>query len=146
MSTRQLIVDEIMATFREIKIDNGYNFDLGDEVYCWKSNPVESAKSFLLNIKDTTDNVSLTPYNKSDHTLTVVAELYARGGANKVEDIRKMMEDVNRAIGSNWTWDGLAIKTHVISNDIEDVEHVDRLVVVGRVTFAVTYRTDLFEI
>jgi hypothetical protein len=146
MSKRQQIVNAVDARFKAIKIANGYNTDLGNKVYRWKSTDIDRIETMALIYRDLKAPVLDAPHNKSDHNLLFEADIIAKAGTLTDDEVRKMLDDVNKAIGVDWTWGGLAIRTAIIENAISDIEQADKIVGVGKIIFEILYRTNLFGI
>lgn len=146
MSMRQQIIDAMDARFKAIKIANGYNTDLGNKVYRWKTTAIEAGETMALIYRDLTADVFESAHNKHDHRLSCEAEIIALAGTITDNEVRKMLADVIKAIGANPFWSGLAITTKITGHSIDAIEQMDKIVGGGKVTFEVHYRTNLFEI
>ena len=144
-SIRQQIIDYLDTKLKTILVSNGYNSDLGNNVYRWQPNPLPHDTTIALVYKDMEAEVFDAAHNKSDHHLNLTAEIIARAGAASDDEIRKMLNDVIKALGVDFTCSGLAITVKINSHSINDIEPSEKVTGLGTVKFAVLYRTNQFE-
>lgn len=145
-SVRQQIVDAVDARLKTIKIQNGYDSDLGNSVFRWPTNFIAHDKTTALIYRDLDAEVFDAAHNKSDHRLNFVAEIMARLGTITDSEIRKMLNDVSRALGVDHTLGGLAITLKITAHSINDMEQTEKIIGAGTINFTVHYRTNQFEI
>lgn len=143
MSLRQQIVDAIEARLRTITVANGYNTNAGQHVYVWRTVSLEDAELPALCVYDTDCAMAESgSIGYMTHELQVVIDAIVSGSASRTE-VRKLMEDVFRAIGVDRTWGALAEHTEIQSHGI-NLEQAERLIGAGQVRLLITYRAPLW--
>lgn len=137
---RQQLIDSVDVRFKLIKVANGYNTDLGNSVYHWKAVSYEEADLPLIEYRDLTNESSIGPNPTHDHRLNIEAEIVASAGNTTAAQIRKMIADAKKAIGTDLRWSGLAITTEPI-NDSMVIEQNEKIIGGAKINFAIIYRT-----
>lgn len=129
---RQKLIDAVLARMQTIRTANGYETDLGSNVDDWRVN-WDSKELPALSVLDTVAEVAFLNDQPTAArqmcTLPVMLRIYGKSDS-RAADLRKMLADVVRAIGTDpyWTSEGvrLALWTRVtregIVNDPESFE------------------------
>ena len=71
-------------------------------------------------------------------------EVKTKSGSTTAEQVREMIEDVYKAIAQDDTWDGLAIDTNPVSEEIE-IGQNDKISGQATITVEIEYRTAKWE-
>jgi hypothetical protein len=142
---RQALVDAFETRMKTIKKSGDYYSDIGLNVFVWKRSSVDETEQPGLNIKDdpevsqldSTKNYS----DRLDRDLTVTVTVFAQDDDKMV---RKMMADVEKAVGTDPTFGGLAIDAaptgnRLLMNQDEKVEGAATL------DFTIMYRRGRFD-
>jgi len=140
----QQIIDSLESRLKNILISNGFYTDAGNQVYLWRSAPFEVDEMPAINIRDRDDGLRqewLGNPNRFDHELIVEIDLITASA----ETLRQMIADVNHAINSDRTFDGLAIDTEYVNVAILTDEHNENIVKGGRLKIQIIYQTEKFE-
>lgn len=140
-SKRQQIIDAIDARLKTIKTVNGYETDAGNNVFEWRATPLQDSELPALLFRDTTSPVDDETYSMHLHTLSVEITLVA-SGATSADIIRKMLADIQKAIGTDATWSGIAADTLLRTVDIGTVEHAEFKYTGGAINIAIQYLTE----
>ena len=144
VSKRQQIVDAIDARLKTITTANGYNTDAGNNVFEWRSYPLdENSELPALVYRDTEEIESLAVGGYQLHTLTIEIEGYVVG-ANAARDLRALIADVIKAIGTDLTWGGLAEDTRPVEESIE-IDQEERKIAGAVIRIEIDYRTQAFD-
>ena len=115
---RDQIMSAVVAGMKNILDENGYNSDLGANVFEWRPKiidpsgsgyvPTEQDELPALHVRDPLDKaVTIEQDGSEDHDLTLELEIAHEGGATGAA-MRGQIADVRKAIGVDVTWGGLA--------------------------------------
>ena len=118
---RDQIMSAVVAGMKNILEENGYNSDLGANVFEWRPKiidpsgsgyvPTEQDELPALHVRDPLDKaVTIEQDGSEDHELTLELEIAHEGGAAGAA-MRGQIADVRKAIGVDVTWGGLASDT-----------------------------------
>jgi hypothetical protein len=129
MSKRQNIIDLVVARMRTILISNDYETDLGENVADWETNWDDSQMPAvsvcdLINKRTPVGGNPVTPTGQC--ALPIQLRIFTKSDARPA-DLRKMISDVIKAIGTDQFWadeDGkkLAMYTLVTDDGIRLIE------------------------
>lgn len=143
MSIRQQIVDAIETRLKTILVTNGYQTNAGQKVFPWRLTVLGDADLPALCIYDTDCNISdVGTIGYFTHELQVDIEAIVTGSASRT-DVRKMLEDIFKAIGVDRTWGNLAEHTEIQSHGI-NLEQAEKVIGAGQVRILITYRASLW--
>ena len=132
---RQQIMGKLDTLLKTIKTTASYETNLGNSVYEWREYPIGDTAGPACVYKDT-DNYEILCTNTWRHKLHVEIILYG----NTATQVRQMIADVIKAIGTKQTWDGLAQKTEPIAEDT-GAEQKNKLVFISHLTFEIWFNT-----
>ncbi len=146
MSVRQNIITSVKSTFQNITILNGYNTDFGQKLYEWKHVDVASADMDCIILRDNQclfvdpeepdDNVQNRQWKKLTLQVIVVTS-----GKTSSETLRRVVADIYKAIGTNPTWDGNAVRTEVDGDEME-LDQLNKIFGATIITVNITYVTE----
>ena len=147
MSKRQDIIDSLNTLFGNISIANGYTFNIGSDVFEWRTTPLPDSKTKALNFWDDEETCE-EEGNLLWHDLHIKVNLLCNEGADKAATLRARMQDVLTA------FKGILEDTDVIDTVKEayyvgstmDVEHADKKETAALMEFVIRYITPLWEI
>lgn len=132
-SIRQSIMTKVGTLLATISVANGYETALGAKVYEWREIPIDDDAPPACVYKET-DNYSMFATNQWKHSLNLEILLYG----NTASQVRQMIADVIKAIGTKTTWDGLALRTEPTGEDT-GAEQKNKLVFVSHLSFQIDY-------
>jgi hypothetical protein len=142
-SKRQQIINAIDTRLKTILTTGGYNTNAGWHVDPWLPETSEIADSIALVYRDPDENNSAATegslgYHR--HQLNIEIEIRVAAGSVTVATARKVLADIETAIGTDPKWSALAIGTYPGSNKIETAQNSN---IVSRATmnFTITYQT-----
>lgn len=139
-SIRQQIMDKIESRLGTILVSNGYQTDIGNNVFPWLMTTPASLPAVVF--RDPSRDVSA---HREAHLSTVFVETEVFGTSGFTDDdIRAMIQDVVKAFGTDTTWDGLALDTNLVS-DIFVIDTGTNAIKSGLIMFKVTYRGGQFS-
>lgn len=146
MSKRQSIIDAIETRMKTILTTGGYQTNVGQRVSVWRITPFADTELPALCIYDTTAEINQDGgiIGQFTHTLGIHIEAIASGSATRA-DVRKMIADVFKAIGTDDSFGGLVEYTSSPSHEI-NLEQAEKAIGSGIIRFTVTYRTAQWEI
>ncbi len=144
-NTRQSIIDAIDTQLKTILIANGYDTDLGSNVFEWRQVPLQESELPALIYRDVTSEIEIIVLDRHTHILNLEVEVKTQPGSTSGSLARKMIADVIKAIGVDHTWGALAIKTDPVSSEIVFEQH-EKIITGAIINFEITYRTDLWRL
>lgn len=141
MTTRQQIINAVIARLQTITTGNGYSADLGSNIFEWPALNISKNKLPAAIVSDPVDQYKeYWSSNHVDRDLRVEIELIAKG----TPDIaRELAGDVLRAIGTDYTFGGLAMETEPVSIEL-DVKEEEYLFSGASIALTVKYRTEVW--
>lgn len=142
-SKRQLICQKIDARFKTILISNGYNTDLGKNVFEWRDNPIDENELPSLTWRDVSEddsNASAGTIGYHNHVMTMELKVATAKGTTTAKEIRALLADIIKAVGVDQTWGRLATRTDPVSNEMQ-VEEVETIIGGVTITLNITYQT-----
>ena len=140
---RQQIIDALDTRLKTILTTGGYLTNAGAHVYPWLPETAQIADVIALVYRDPDENNSAATegslgYHR--HVLTIEIEIRCAAGSVTVETARKVLADIETAIGTDPKWTALAIRTDPGSNRIETAQN-SNIVSRAVMNFAITYQT-----
>lgn len=143
----QLVIDAIKTRFAAITVANGYATNLGEKLFEWREmESFDSSELPAINLKDPQGETVQALSGVHDHKLTIWAELLWANRSNIAADVRLMIADVQKAIGVDRRWGGIARDTDPQGFEILVQQNSGAVNVGGcRFKFDVTYRTKSFD-
>ena len=147
-SIRQKIVDEVDKELKTITKDNGYETNVGKNVFEWLDAPVEAKDLPAIVWRDRQDPITVDSKVTHIHDLTMEIELFATG-ASVPKTMRKLIADVTKLIGKiktdgRVTWSALAIDTFPVSEEMVLDENTKKLMS-ALVSINIQYHTAKFD-
>ena len=148
-SIRQQIVTALDTRFKAILVANGYVTNLGEHIFEWRTTEVQEAELPALIWRDyaVSEAIPVTIMGASSLTeqaIDVELDIMAQDGPTTGATIRSLIADVQKAIGVDHTWGGLAIRTDDAGNETGRDQAGK---ITGSVTMRIriTYRTKLWN-
>lgn len=145
---QQQIIDEIKTQMKTILIANGFHTDLGNNVSINKANSlISGANEDALNVRE----IALAAITAKsggmvshfDYMMQVEIDIHFKGGTAST-DIRKGIWDVQKLIGENLQWNGLAINSYPPegSEFVQLVFEQEEDIIIGaKINFIIEFRT-----
>ncbi len=123
-SRRESIVAAIHTALQTITTANGYETNLGQHGFKWKGGPWQSGELPGYDLRDVADEInaannggSTVGLNREDHRLQVEIHLATSAAAEIDKQLRKMIADVYKKIGTNRTFGLSYVRTTWPRND-----------------------------
>lgn len=142
-SKRQLICTRLDARLKTILIADGYNTDLGRNVFEWRDNPIDQSELPAVNWRDISEddsNATAGTVGYHTHVITMELKIATAKGTTTAKEIRALLADIVKAVGVDQTWGRQAIRTDPMSNEMV-IEEVEDIIGGLTVTLAITYQT-----
>ena len=142
---RQQIIDAVRTRLQSITVTNGYDFNLGNHVLEWRTTILNENEIPGIVFRDV-QNIKIEggPVAYFRWGLNIEIEVITQGGTS-VTDIRKMLGDVYKAIGTDPKWGGLAILTEQPNNDEIQSEQQERKITGASIRLQIIYDSPLWE-
>lgn len=142
-SKRQLICNAFDARLKTILTTNGYNTDLGLNVFEWRDTPFELNELPAINWRDLLEddsNATAGTIGYHNHGVTFELKVVTAKGSTTAKEVRAILADLIAAVAVDQTWDKLALRTDPVKNEME-VEEAERIVGGMTVTLNIIYQT-----
>jgi hypothetical protein len=147
---RQKLVDAVIARMQDIRVESGFQTDVGARVEEWpqrfdEEELREQPSKAIVGVYDMLDEVSKESLHSqgATHRLKIQVRIFITG-ATPARELRKMVGDVVAAIGADLTWGYLARDTEPGSEGF--IVPTDAMEVAGAaVEFTVVYHTATFD-
>lgn len=136
---RQQVISSVDARFKTILTTNGYQTDIGANVFDWRAEALEDSNLPALIYRDTQCSTEISNIASYTHKMTVeVIAVVANDTPMPI--IRQIIADIDKAIGVDDRWGGLAILTER-TGDESGIEIDDKKYAGCRLTMVITFRT-----
>lgn len=134
LTNRQNIIDRIRTLLSQIKVTNGYETDIGINVFEWRENPVETSKLPAVYIRDKS-----VQYNENFGTLDCVMALELEvfcTGSTSHSYLRKALKDISGVM----TEDNIpgVFRVYII-DDSMDVEQQENIIGSMNISYGIQY-------
>ena len=139
-SIRQQIMDKVAARLATIKVSAGYNSDIGNNVFDWLARDLADTELEAVIYKDVSAEIIVETLSLRNNTVRVEIEVRAKSASTTAKTLRQMIEDVYTAIGTDDTWDALAIDTNPVGEEIS-IGQADKIGGAGLIVLEIEYRT-----
>jgi len=136
---RQQIITSVDARFKTVLVTNGYQTDVGANVFDWRAEALEEGDLPALIYRDTVCSTEISNISSYTHKMTVeIIAVVANDTPMAI--IRNIIADLDKAIGVDDRWGGLAVLTER-TGDESGIEIDDKKYAGCRVTMVITFRT-----
>ena len=144
MSVRQHLIDHLKAKIAEVKKINGYNTDLGLNIFEWRDHPLTKDELPGVIIRDSL-NRRITPTSIAKFRWALRIEIAVFG--RTPQEIRAGIEDVLKVLRQceEEKWGGQAEWTTLADGDEMSFERYDIEIGAAIITFDVIYETDMWS-
>lgn len=145
-SIRQQIIDAINTRLKTILKANGYETNLGQNVFEHRTTALGDSELPGINFKDVGCDVSQEDIAIGQHgyELIMEAEITVKEGSTTAVQIRKMIADVIKATGVDPRWGGLAVSTSPVSDSLK-FEQSEKIIAGALLTYSIMFRTNKFN-
>lgn len=148
-SLRQTLVSAIKTRMQTITTANGYETNIGNAVWNWKTGiwTIAEFEAGGIDIRDGKERIetSSTGLTREDHHLTVDFVIMVGTGATTGVTVRKAIADVYKAIGTDRKW-GLTFVQTTWPVEVDMLVDQDEKIVGGaQIEIEVIYRSNLFN-
>lgn len=117
----------------------GYETDIGANVFDWLAESLEETDLPALIYRDVSVETEVVNFQQFVHRMAIKI-MVAVQSSTPMTEIRKILADIDEAIGVDYTWGGLALFTER-EGDESGVEIADKKYAGCQVSFLVTFRT-----
>lgn len=148
MSKWQTIINNIDARLRAIQISGGYQTNAGDNVFEWREDDLQPAELPGIVYIDHPARKAEGAIGSFRWSLVVKIYIYAAKGKDTPAEMRTLMADVLKAIGTgtNDLWGGQAQDTELTDDSDMFIESRGRVVGEGVLILNIIYDTAKWEI
>lgn len=145
-SIRQQIMDALVVRLRTILTADGYETNLGLNITEWRTTDVqvsELTSNPVADVRDVSESVVISGGNEI-HSLEVEITAYVLGSTMQT-GTRDVIADIDAAIGTDPTFDGLVQKLPPVGNESVRTEQKDRKVGSVDINLTLDYVTGRFS-
>lgn len=140
---RQQIITAVDTRLKTIKTTAGYQTNAGNAVYDWLHRQMSATSLLAIVYRDSEESIEAETvgtigYHRRE--LNMELEIMVANGSTTMETMRKVLADIETAIGTDTRWSGLAIRTNPGRSRIE-VDQESKIVSGGLLTFSIVYQT-----
>lgn len=139
-STRQDIVDAIDTRLKTIKTTAGYKTNAGNNVFDWLDRDLADSELDAIIYRDKSSVMDMSDFDSKMSSVIVEIEVKTKSTTTTAAQVRKMIEDVYKAIGTDETWGGLALQTMPKTDDI-NVQQSDKITGSGTIMIEIQYES-----
>jgi hypothetical protein len=149
-SIREKLCAAVKARMQGISVANGYETELGENVFLWKGADFAAEELPAMDIRDVRDDIDSAAVStrREHHRITFEVAVAVANGTDSMKTARKAIADIYKAIGVDryWTVSGarLAFDTD-LKSDESGIEQRETTLAGAKVTFVVSYRTAKFD-
>lgn len=139
-STRQDIIDAIDTRLKTIKTTAGYKTNAGNNVFDWLDRDLADSELDAIIYRDKSSVMDMSDFDSKISSVIVEIEVKTKSTTTTAAQVRKMIEDVYKAIGTDETWGGLALQTMPKTDDI-NVQQSDKITGSGTIMIEIQYES-----
>jgi hypothetical protein len=162
-SVRQQLADAIKTRFQTILIANGYQTNIGQNVFLWRNlerDPLNESETQLLSLSDWKEITEPKISSQGDHHRTLFWHVEAENvvAVTEADAVgRKILADIEKVLGIDIKWmttpgnltTALAFNTLPVDTQdgtsLMEVEQRDRVIVSVKYQFKIEYRTPRWD-
>ncbi len=141
-SIRQQIMSALKTRMQTITTGNGYVTNIGSNVFEWRTTDFQVSELPAMDIRDTGEEVEVRGGN---HIYTLTVEIESKvSGATSGADMRDIMADIIKAIGTDTGFSNLVQDTKPVQNESTGLGQNDKKIGSILMTFEMRYLTKAF--
>lgn len=140
MSIRQSIITALDTRLRTITIANGYQTNAGQRVFDWLDRDLADTELDAIVYRDPANEISQETFSQVDNRVRVEIEVKTKSASTTGAQVRKLIEDVYKAIGTDETFGGLAHEAQPVSENI-DIQQADKIMGSATLVIDIYYMT-----
>lgn len=140
MSIRQQIITALDTRLRTITIANGYHTNAGQRVFDWLDRDLADTELDAIVYRDPANEILQETFNQINNRVRVEIEVKTKSASTTGAQVRKLIEDVYKAIGTDETFGGLAHEAQPVSENI-DIQQADKIMGSATVVIDIYYMT-----
>lgn len=144
MSIRQNIITAIDGRLKIITTANSYKTNIGQHVFDWLDRDLADSELDALIYRDKSNEISDTGFGAVMNTVTVEIEVKTKSSSTTAAQVRKMIEDVYKAIGTDDTWGGLALST-IPEADVIELSQAEKIAGSAIIIVKIQYYTNNWQ-
>jgi prolyl-tRNA editing enzyme YbaK/EbsC (Cys-tRNA(Pro) deacylase) len=121
-------------------VAGGYKTDAGLHVFDWLDRDLKDSELDAIIYRDRTGNKTMETIQEYNNKVIVEFEPKTKAGDDTAKQVRLIIEDIYKAIGTDDRWGGLAIDTQPTNNEI-DIKQSDKVMGSATLTIEIEYLT-----
>ena len=138
---RQEVLNLVADRLKTIKIANGYETDLGKNVFKWRLTPVTQKKFPAVNLTDTEEEYIYDPDSEGKYA---VLQIEFNAIAKDFTEMYAVLRDVEKAIGQDEHFGGKLLEAVVDSVKI-NAEQNEQIIVAAEGVLQIKYYAERFR-
>lgn len=141
---RQLICDAFKARMQTILVANGFETNVGQKVFEWKTAAFTDAELPGLTFRDKKTKTEQRVGNIHHHEMTMEVAAMAADGHATPATMRKLAADIIKAVGADRKFGGLVFNSDPGEDELR-IEQEGKTVGAIKLSFVLHYRTENFN-
>lgn len=139
-SIRQSIMTALDTRLKTIKTTAGYKTNAGNNVFDWLDRDLADTELDAIVYRDPANEILQETFNQINNRVRVEIEVKTKSASTTGAQVRKLIEDVYKAIGTDETFGGLAHEAQPVSENI-DIQQADKIMGSATVVIDIYYMT-----
>lgn len=139
-------MNAVDARLKTILAQNGYETDIGLNVFPWRTSTLEDAELPAICCRDGDSKKYDETVGEVIRELPVEITVILASGATTPDELRAVLADVYKAIAVDVSWGGLAQDTAIPNIDNMTVEQGEKIQGGASVTISILYSTNRWEV
>ena len=146
MTIREQIVANVKTAFETILVSGGYNLDLGNNINTYKTTIFEKDSLPGVNIMHLESvKEEEGPIGKFRRAMQIEVEIFLASGTNTVNDAWNAISDVEKCVGLNYKWGGLAVYTKQPDKEEIVPSQENNIISGAKIVFSIIYDAPKWE-
>lgn len=139
-SIRQQIITALDTRLKTITKAKGYGTDAGKNVFDWLDRDLADSELDAIVYRDPSNEIADETFNQTTNRLRLEIEARTKAAATTAAQIRKIVQDIYAALGTDEKFGQLAYQTLQVGETI-DIQQQDKIMASATITLDVYYIT-----
>lgn len=137
-SIRQQIMSALDTRLKLIKTTGGYKTNAGNNVFDWLDRDLDDSELDAIVYRDPANEIIEETFSQVSNKLRVEIDAKTKSTSTTAAQIRKIIEDIYKALGTDETFGGLAYQTSPASETIE-IRQQDKIMASATIAIDIYY-------
>lgn len=137
-SIRQQIITALDTRLKTITTANGYKTNAGRNVFDWLDRDLADTELDAIIYRDVSNQFQADYFGGTGNRLRIEIEGRTKQASTTAAQIRKIVDDIYKAVGTDETFGGLACETIPVSDEL-NIQQADKIMALATVILDVYY-------